>query len=48
MKSVGKEWPRRREESCAYNNILRELRLQDENNFRKYSIINTDVFELEI
>ena len=43
-----KECPERREEWSAYKNILRELRLQDENNFQKYFRMNTDVFDLEI
>ena len=38
----------RREERGAYNNILQELKLTDEEHFRSYLRMNTDVFQMLI
>ena len=41
-----KNWLKKREEKSAYNNILQELRLEDEEHFRKYLRMNTATFEV--
>ena len=40
-----KSWLAERERKGAYNNILQELRLDDQENFRRYIRMNTDTFE---
>lgn len=41
-----KDWLRERESKGAYSNILQELRLRDQENFRKYLRMNTTTFEV--
>ena len=41
-----RSWLLKREKKGAYNNILQELRLTDEENFRKYLQINTETFQI--
>ena len=39
-----KPWLKNRRETSAYSNILQELRLQDQEEFRKYLRMNTDTY----
>ena len=40
-----RSWLLNREKKGAYNNILQELRLTDEENFRKYLRMNNETFD---
>lgn len=41
-----RDWLLERESKGAYSNILQELRLQDQEHFRKYLRMNTTTFEV--
>ena len=41
-----KPWLLNRDEKSAYNNILGELRLKDQEEFRKYLRMNTQTYEV--
>ena len=41
-----KPWLKRRDEKGAYNNILREIRLDDAESYRRYLRMNTETFEV--
>ena len=40
------EWLKKRFNAGIYQNLLQELRLQDQEHFRRYLRMNTDVFEV--
>jgi hypothetical protein len=40
-----KNWLAERENKGAYNNIIQELRLDDQENYRRYLRMNTETFE---
>ena len=41
-----KPWLANRDAKSAYNNILQELRLQDQEEFRKYLRMNTESYQV--
>ena len=43
-----KPWLEKRYERGAYNGILTEMRLHDQEDFRKYLRMNTDTFQVEL